>query len=238
MRIYEFLTSELISGLARHILSFTAMSTRTIPLIVLEVGAGNGRLSHFLSTALTEGRSVKDIRATGSPSFRHDDPESENIVIICTDSGDRGLDVECGMRFPVEKIRHEDALSKYKPDIVIVSWMELGCDWTESFRRCPSVKEYILIGEADSGVCGRLHETWGLSLKSTTFRTKRSRHMPHIQDGFERFALPLQQVGKTDDPWSRASRSSTVVFRRRSAQTDTAVAQCGPADLSYADDEK
>ena len=134
---------------------------------------------------------------------------SGDVYFVCTDSGARSLDEECGKRFPVEKISYADALDKYKPNVVLVSWMELGQDWTEAFRACPSVDEYILIGEADSGVCGRLRETWGAPAHRAPQRPP-----AYMRQGFARTELELPQVGRTDDPWSRRSRSSTVVFRR------------------------
>ena len=141
---------------------------------------------------------------------------NQEYCFVSTDSGIRGLHDECGMKFPVEKISHLDALNKYKPDIVISSWMELGQDWTSSFRACSSVQEYILIGEADSGVCGRLWETWGVGSRS---RGKR-RRPPFEQDGFTRHNLFVPQIGRTDDPWNRRSRSSTVIFRRQRSEED------------------
>ena len=40
--------------------------------------------------------------------------------------------------------------------------MVLNEDWTAAIRACPTVREYILIGEADDGCCGLPWETWGV----------------------------------------------------------------------------
>jgi hypothetical protein len=199
LRMYEILTVELISSLSDYLRKF---QKRGGPSIVLEVGAGNGRLSYFLSNMLNQKDSGTSSRL-----------QQGEYVIISTDSGIRGLDEECGAAFPVEKIACTEALLKYTPDVVISSWMELGQDWTSDFRKCTSVQEYILIGEADSGVCGRLWETWGVCSESG-----RKRRQPAFeQDGFTRHLLPVPQIGRTDDPWNSRSRSSTVIFRRQSA---------------------
>ena len=37
----------------------------------------------------------------------------------------------------------------------------MGVDWTARMRASASVAEYVLVGEADDGMCGRPWETWG-----------------------------------------------------------------------------
>ena len=64
------------------------------------------------------------------------------------------------------------------------------------------------------GVCGRLWETWGVGSRS---RGKR-RRPPFEQDGFTRHDLYVPEFGRTDDPWNRRSRSSTVIFRRQRSE--------------------
>ncbi len=56
--------------------------------------------------------------------------------------------------FNVEKMDFRDALKKYHPDFVIGCWMPLGTNWTYSFRRIKSVKNYMIIGEGDGGCTG------------------------------------------------------------------------------------
>lgn len=53
------------------------------------------------------------------------------------------------------------ALAAHEPQIVLSSWMPMGRDWTAAVRRTPSVREYVLIGEADYGICGDPWLTWG-----------------------------------------------------------------------------
>ena len=190
-RMYELITKELVDAIALHIGSLRSGNHR---LNVLEVGAGNGRLSYFLSKALC---------AHGSG----------DVSLACTDLGSRGLDLECGTAFSVERLDCEGALAKYQPQVVLACWMELGQDWTEAFRACHSIQQYILIGEADSSVCGRPYETWGIPHPSG--RSTKAAAAPYERQGFERIALKIKQIGKTDDPWCRASRSQTIVFNRK-----------------------
>lgn len=53
----------------------------------------------------------------------------------------------------VEKLDHKQAIDKYKPAMVISSWMPYHRDWTRYFRKSQSVEHYILIGEAYGGCC-------------------------------------------------------------------------------------
>lgn len=126
--VYELFTDEYVTALANHLRGSK---------VVLEVGAGSGRLSHLLRQKL-----------------------SHRTQIIATDSGGwrkmRGLKP---VTYPVEQLPFDKALEKHKPDVVLASWMPMGHDWTEQFRLQPSVSEYVLIGEP--GCCGKTWESWG-----------------------------------------------------------------------------
>jgi hypothetical protein len=125
--VYDLFTDEYVEGLAEHLKGRK---------LIVEVGAGSGRLSHLLR------------RKLGSRS-----------EIIATDSGSwsrmRGLRPV----YPVVKCDYSTALSTYNPDAIITSWMPMNQDWTSAFRKKESCQEYILIGNPDS--CGKLWDTWG-----------------------------------------------------------------------------
>lgn len=55
----------------------------------------------------------------------------------------------------------DEALRTHDPDFVLSCWMPMGHDWTAAFRAKASVREYILIGESDYGICGHPWRTWG-----------------------------------------------------------------------------
>ncbi len=129
--------------------------------IILEVGAGNGKLSYFLGKEM-----------------------GNAAEIIAVDSGAWKL----GAPFPVEHMDHQQALEKYKPDIVLFSWMPYKYDCTDDFRKCPSVKEYILIGPAGAE-CGDGWKTWGiedhLDDDDEFPQDTEPRVTPYEADGFE-----------------------------------------------------
>lgn len=97
--------------------------------IILEVGAGSGLLS-------------EELRKRG-------------INIIATDDGYE----EIVPVAPVELLDYHEAIRRFRPNIVICSWMPYQKDWTPAFRRPKYVKEYILIGESYRGCCGS-DKTW------------------------------------------------------------------------------
>ena len=137
---YEFLNKEFIDAFSNYLSQRAEElgATEENPVTVLEAGAGNGRLAHFVQQALEKVIPGK-------------------TKIIATDSGEWGIKPD----FPVEIIKQEKALEKHRPDIVIVSWMPWEEDWTAGFRARDSVKEYLLIG---GDCCGDDWETWGASL--------------------------------------------------------------------------
>lgn len=139
---YEVFTREHVSGLACYLRAKAA--EYELPVMnVLEVGAGSGRLALHLNRSLSQ-------------------PLHENqgsvVRVIATDSGVRGLN---GPEVKEEDAIH--AITSRKAHIVISSWMPRGIDWTAQMRAAPFVREYILIGETDNGICGCPWETWGFS---------------------------------------------------------------------------
>lgn len=169
------------------------------PLVILEIGAGNGRLSHFLQQKLEE-------RAPGQTK------------VVATDSKAWTLKSD----FPVEQLNHDDAMKKYSPDIVVFSWMPYKEDSTKDIRKFDSVQEYILIGETD-GNCGDAWETWGQSWlcdeddKDDKDDEDGEKIPPYEADGFEKEDLgnlSKLQICRTDDPGSYY-HSRTVSFRKK-----------------------
>lgn len=100
------------------------------PEIVLEVGAGEGLLGKCLSKELG-----KDIILTDDYSWW----ERENIKINNEN---------------VIRMDYKDAINKYRPELIIASWIPYKRCWTINFRKCKSVKGYILIGEGPGGCTG------------------------------------------------------------------------------------
>lgn len=171
--IYEFHNRDYIDALAKALTPYRN---------ILEVGAGDGRLSYFLRQRL---------------------PDSS---IVAIDNGSWGIEPV----FPVEKMEIDEALEKYKPDLVISCWMPYKDDWTPLFRACDSVKGYVLIGETDGGCCGNEELWFGAEGEAPGY----------IKDGFARQNLDelrRLQICRTDyyddldDDWRH---SATVLFLR------------------------
>jgi hypothetical protein len=141
---YEVFNQDHVSVLA-HYLQDRAATYKLSDMKVLEVGAGSGHLSYYLNLFLAH-----------FPSS----PEEPivTITVMATDNGLRGLNGPC-----VRKQDASDAIREEKPDIVICSWMPMGVDWTAQMRAMFSIREYILIGEIDGGICGHPWLTWGYS---------------------------------------------------------------------------
>ena len=114
-----------------------------LPLL-LECGAGNGVLAQRLSVALAGWARVaacdngRDRIASGGGAAAH-----ETAVTV-------------------QRLSSEAAIERLQPSVVLVSWMPSGIDWTCHCRECPSVREYILLGERDGSTCGDGWATWGL----------------------------------------------------------------------------
>ena len=152
---YEVLTQELVAALAAHIRArLPALQAAAAveascnpaeegegegdggdeyPVVILEVGAGSGALSFHLREAL----------------------RGEACEVVACDSGAQALP---GAKYPLGEAMletsHEAALRITRPSMVLCAWMPMGRDLSRAFRRCESVQEYVLLGEADDGACG------------------------------------------------------------------------------------
>ena len=187
---YEILTAEFIQALANHL----GQRLADIPqgnqgtIKILEVGAGNGRLSHFLGAELNKKFPGKfEIVATSYPD------EKYKFRLI----------------FPSEQKDYRDALRKHKPAVVLCSWMPMDDDWSADFRNTSSVQEYILIGPT-SGACGKKWETFG----GVSSSSQVGKIPPFAQEGFE--YKPLAEVAKTQIQLpGREYDTTTVSFIRK-----------------------
>ncbi|GAQ88010.1 hypothetical protein KFL_003940010 [Klebsormidium nitens] len=144
---YEVFTREFVHGLAAYLRERAAVY-RLPRVKVLEVGAGDGRLSHYLRLLLEP-----------MPGEASKEPVFE---IVATDSGQRGLASGQPYGHEVHEQDAVEALAAEQPHIVIACWQPLGVDWTAEIRRTDSVLEYLLIGEKDGGICGHPWLTWGV----------------------------------------------------------------------------
>lgn len=162
---------------------------------ILEVGAGDGRLAHFLKAALREkaGDTFKLV-AVDDKSW----PEKE--------------------MFPVVQVDFRQALDEYHPQIVISSWMPNRVDWTEQIRKRKSVEEYLLIGRADEDVVGKGWETWGNDWTAE----HEGQTPPFVKDGFTKEILEeisevqIHHMAYDADTRSRYP-SITASFRRHTS---------------------
>jgi len=198
---YEFLTSDFVNLLAKYLIDRVELLQRAQlkkkVVKILEVGAGDGRLTYFLREAMADLPHV-DIMATDLR--KNATPEAETSRCFA----------------PVYSFGYREALEKFRPNIVICSWMPMGIDWTASFREQTNVSEYVLIGETDWGVCGHPLKTWGMRVPGSS--TGHDVCPSYEVDGFHR--VPLGDV--SDVQLSRYDgalfwgNSRTVSFQRKS----------------------
>lgn len=220
---YELLNKEFIEALGSYLIRRLEnyITTEELPVTILEAGAGDGRLSHFLQQELDKKLSGK-------------------VKVVATDSGEWQIAQKTA--FQVDKLDYKEALKKYNPKIVLCSWMPPYYDFSADFRATESVDEYILIGETDEGCCGRHWETWGYAgeewqsaedLESLEIPKEvikdRTIDPPYVADGFDREFLDevsKQQFCKSDDLYILQlrqykeephyySQSRTVSFKRK-----------------------
>ncbi|KAL7749830.1 hypothetical protein RI367_004706 [Sorochytrium milnesiophthora] len=129
----EVYTQEYVRGLALYL----ARRAGSPAAVVLEIAAGNGRLTDALN---------KELDGT--------------LRVVASDiAGPTGAYV---FPTPVARESHSASLARLRPRIVLCSWMPKDLDLSAAVRDTDSVVEYVLIGETDYGVSGEPRLTWGV----------------------------------------------------------------------------
>ncbi len=124
--VYQLWTRESVDYLARMLVDVGART-------VLEVGAGDGRLTQSLAIRLTP----------------------LGVSVVGQDDGSWAA--MKGVQPAVCALRQEsipESLAAVAPDTVLVSWMPYNADWSPWFRDSASVERYIFIGEDRYGCTG------------------------------------------------------------------------------------
>lgn len=123
--VYQLPNIEFIQELAKVIKEINAD-------VILEIGAGRGIISRNVSKIIG-----KDIILTDDYSWWGNKENAEKIEY--TD---------------IIKMDYKEAIKKFKPDLVIASWIPYNKGWTKYFRLHPYIKGYIIIGEPRGGCTG------------------------------------------------------------------------------------
>ena len=201
---------------------------------LLEVGAGDGRLCGLLTQELRQLAAEDAARLAPPLALTDGGFESALLSLGPTlepepDADDAPIwDLRCsdmlpGFHSPLERGTHPDvevemleqsaAVAKFAPTLVLCSWMPGGEDWTATWRSAPSVKEYVLLGVPDTGVCGNEYRTWGVGRGDASVNLS-----PAEMDGFERVdvhAVSRWQLCCVDRPsFEEVGHSRCVSFRR------------------------
>jgi len=230
--IYEFWTEEYVSGLADYLLD--CCEKHDGETVILDVGAGDGTLAHFLQKYMREFLSGAKKRKNNSINLKQSRGTKKRTkkisslpTIVASDDGSWKIDPKAD----VETLSVTEALHKYNPFdesgkrnhqlIVICSWMPMGVDWSQEMRHS-GVDEYILIGECDDGNCGENWLTFGnADFKDDIYEGGESQIIepsviaPYKADGFRRTDLEdlsLLQYSRFDSSVSGSSK--TISFRR------------------------
>lgn len=140
--VHEFLNQEYIDALGQYLAQrIEELGGKSdAPIRIIEIGAGDGRLSHFLRQKLNELIPGK-------------------FQIVATDLHTQQISTP----FPVQSIDDRQAIYRYQPEIVLVSWPPDDTDLTEPIRTSVTVKEYLVIAPPDGDLSGKTWDTWGIS---------------------------------------------------------------------------
>lgn len=196
---HELLTREYVAALGNHLLrSAEAIRQRTgSPLVtVFEVGAGSGRLTHFLDAYVQEQTKARNLPPMHVIAT-NESPEAEKA------RRGESLLPPIPRVSRVDDMDAEEAVAQWQPNVVIASWPVVnGLD--ELVMNQPSVQELIVLGEAEA--CPVMFD--------------KSLYDWRPIEGFRKTHLDearAAQVGRTDEPTRRTkwgSSSTTVSYWR------------------------
>lgn len=133
---HEIWNQEYVAALSNYIIERIGslpLEARNKPIVILEAGAGTGRLIHFLEKQLQ--------------AYFETSSQTLNLQCIGVDNHSGYLKIPAV--FPIENISYEEAAQLYQPDFVVASWP--SCSWYDG---PDSVQGYIAIGPPE--VCNML----------------------------------------------------------------------------------
>jgi hypothetical protein len=197
---FLILTKENVEAIGEYLVSRMAAyrAQGIIDPVIVEVGAGNGRLSHFLNKKFATQNAGMHITPTDDASWSevsHGESVHEH--------------------FPVERYESQDAMKHFKPTIVLCSMMTPDTDLSIFFRENPNVQEYILLGH--KGGTGDEWKTHGESY-SVDHATNQAilvsmgedTRPPYVADGFERIEISEVSAHLISDHLLRRDTSGNV----------------------------
>ena len=240
---YEVITADYVTQLARYlrrrrleILGADASSTR--PLRVLELGAGDGRLTRHLREHL-DGHGI-EVCATDDHSLglakggRHGVVAADALDAVAV-AGNK-----CGFsREPTTAVSSSSLPGAC--DVALVCWQPMGVDWTAAIRASASFQEYVLVGEVDDGICGDPLATWGVRVHDSgdsgdfgggEGMSEGDLDVAYASDGWSRVdvteELGGRQICRTDERWLMGRRSRTTSFRRMDVDAASVLGRVEP----------
>lgn len=225
---YEVITADYVTQLARYLrrrrLEILG-ADEPRPLRVLELGAGDGRLTRHLREHL-DGHGI-EVYATDDHSLglAKGDAKGGHHGVVAADALDAVS--QCGFsREPTTAVSSSSSLPG-ACDVALVCWQPMGVDWTAAIRASASFQEYVLVGEVDDGICGDPLATWGVRVHDSGDSgdggggegTSEGRpDVTYASDGWSRVdvteELGGRQICRTDERWLMGRRSRTTSFRR------------------------
>jgi len=127
--LFEYLTIEYMRDLSRSIKRLCEFQGYNK---ILEVGAGGGRLTHFLRESLCD----------------------NGIKVVATDDGSWHLFDNMKKFSSVYKMGYNKAIKRFSDSqtVILSCWMPYGEDWTPEFRKAGL--PYVIIGEGEDGCVG------------------------------------------------------------------------------------
>ena len=153
---YEVITADYVTQLARYLrrrrLEILG-ADEPRPLRVLELGAGDGRLTRHLREHL-DGHGI-EVYATDDHSLglAKGDAKGGHHGVVAADALDAVS--QCGFsREPTAAVSSSSSSLPGACDVALVCWQPMGVDWTAAIRASASFQEYVLVGEVDDGICG------------------------------------------------------------------------------------
>jgi hypothetical protein len=133
--VYQLPNVEFVRGLSNKIRDIGAKK-------ILEVGAGRGIISRYISEILNNKIILTDSYSWWGNAGRIKHMEYDGIL----------------------KRTYNEAIEEFEPDLIIASWIPYNECWTKDFRKYPFVEGYILIGEGQGGATG-CSEDWDVDWK-------------------------------------------------------------------------
>ncbi|MBP6859794.1 MAG: hypothetical protein KBC69_04225 [Candidatus Magasanikbacteria bacterium] len=142
---WEYWTEEYINKFCQFLVGELALDSDKKPKVILELGAGSGMLSLFLTKKLSKYVDAGTLSFVTTDGYPAEQVANKTTVIN-----------DVVVRKDAQSILSDLSKNGTEPDLVLMSWPPYESNWAKIIRETTKISRYVIIGDLTMvGECGK-----------------------------------------------------------------------------------